>query len=139
MGGAPFTNRVPKRTTKIITFDGVSYGVTTSPTTIFSISGMVWLQCIAVRAIVSLVGASATIALGFASNTGGLIAATTAANITTGLIWAGTSPATGGAAALVNYTIDSAIIATIATANITAGQLQFETYWLPMGTGGQLY
>lgn len=135
--GAPFTNRILKRQTKTIVIDGTVLGPIGS-IPVLTITGCVWIECLVVRCLTSLTGASATIALGTAGNTGGLIAATTATGITAGLIWNGTTPATGVGAAIVNYAADLNIIATVATAGITGGSFEVEVYWLPLSANGNL-
>ncbi len=129
--------RVPRRWNKSIVFDGSATGGIGS-FNIFTVTGLIWLQVISARCITTLTGASATLALGCAGNTGGLIAATTGTSITAGLIWASTSPATGVAAALVNRVCNLNIVGTVAVAAVTGGQINFEAYWLPLSSDGKL-
>ena len=86
----------------------------------------------------------ATIALGSANNTGGLIAATTATTIDTGFSWVDTgtigtieSTRMGGLTTLV-YTISESLIYTIASADINGGTLDMYIWWRPLTSNGNL-
>lgn len=135
--GAPFTNRILKRQTKTIVIDGTVLGPIGS-IPFLTIIGCVWIECLIVRCLTSLTGASATLALGTVGNTTGLIAATTATSITAGLLWTGTSPATGVGSAIVNQAANLNIIGTVATAGISGGSLEVDVYWLPLSANGNL-
>lgn len=82
----------------------------------------------------TLVGASATISVGVTSSTAGLTAVTTATSIATSVIWRDATP-TNLEGIASPAMISNNIIATIATANVTAGQLDFYCEYVPYSAG----
>lgn len=81
-------------------------------------------------------GGVATIELGIAGNTAALIAQTTATDIDDGEVWIDNAPATVEALPS-NYILNDGtdIIATVGTATITAGQIDFYCFWRPLEAG----
>lgn len=120
---------------KSVTFAGGTGTGAVGPVALCTVTGAIWASRINVRCTSTLTGASATIALGVSGNTGGLIAATTATGITTGLSWLTTSPGTIQAG-ITAKVIDDALIYTIATANVTGGTLEFEVYYYKLSADG---
>jgi len=108
-------------------------------TKIADVTGAVAVQLFAVCST-NLAGASATIEVGTATNTAGLIAQTTATDIDANEIWHDASP---------DATIELTSIATqkivtedinykIATAAISAGVVTFYIRWSPISSDGNL-
>jgi hypothetical protein len=105
-------------------------------TTLYAVTGVVAVRFMAVVKT-TLTGATATVAVGTTGNTGGLIAATTGTTLTAGLLWASTSPATVIANTVPAWQIVSGnILETLATANVTAGNLQYICRWVPVSSDG---
>lgn len=88
----------------------------------------------------SLEGANATIEVGVTGNTAGLIAQTTATDLDDGDIWIDASPAVGVEALptpkILNDGAD--IILTIATADVTAGVVDFYCLFRPLSSGAKV-
>lgn len=107
------------------------------PTTLFTVTGAVMVRFFAV-VTVDLVG-SATIEVGTAKSTAGLLAQLADATVLDGSeIWHDSSPDT-------NIELDTVapwkivtgdIIETIASANITAGNLYYVCFWIPLTPNG---
>ena len=109
--------------------------------TIFTITGDVLLQVFGV-CDVALTGASATIELGVSGNTAVLIAQTTGTALDADEIWFDTTPTTtveqidvDGARTFIIANGQDAIL-TIATANLTAGDIDFYVLWRPLSSDG---
>lgn len=123
---------------KAITFTGAANLGATGTINLFTTTGQVLIALIAVAGTTP-VGASATIAVGISGSTARYLPQQTATNITagktwdiTGLVAAGTAPNTTPNQVSFNTEV---VIATIATANITAGQLTFYAFWRPLTAG----
>lgn len=123
---------------KAVTLSNVAGGGAIGTVGLFTVTGQVLLDIIAVCGT-TLVGTSATIAVGNSGSTARYLPQQTATNITagktwdiTGLVTAGTAPNTTPNQAAVNA---ESVIATIATANITAGQLTFYAFYRPLSAG----
>lgn len=90
----------------------------------------------------TLVGTGATIAAGISGSTARYLPQQTATNITAGKTWDLTGLVTAGTAPNTTPNqvsqISETIIATIATANITAGQLTFYAFYRPLAAGAAL-
>lgn len=128
-----------------VTFDGGTLnGIgdidgTNNPYTMFTVTGIIEVSIIA-KCTTSLVGASATVEVGTALSTAGLIAQTTGTDIDTGDIWHDASPdASVELTSVVKRNIVSQdIILTAATADVTAGVIQFIVRWAPISSDGNL-
>lgn len=128
-------------TSKTIAFDGSAGNGAQGTANLFTVSGDVLVQLVG-ACTESLAGASATISVGITGNTAGLIAVTTATNITNGVGWNDSTPST------VELLVNSAtprllvngpdIFATIATANITDGTVKIYCLWRPLSTDGSI-
>lgn len=111
-------------------FDG-----TGNPYNLFTVTGLVELRIIGL-CTVDLVGASATLEVGVASNTAAIIAQTTATNIDANEIWNSNTPGLKVMAVSGSLFVYSAtIIETAGTANITAGQITYYCIWRPISSG----
>jgi len=132
-------SRVPRHLAKTVTFDGTTWGDIATADTIATCTGRVLLLHLSAYCSTTLVGASATIELGVAGNTAGLIAQTTAANLIATEFWNDATPTDVlTAAAIVDKLVASNIILTTATAAVTAGVIEFSMLWLPMSVNGNL-
>jgi len=114
---------------------------TGDPFTVFSVTGTVRARIFAICET-SLVGSSATLELGNSKSTAGIIAQTTASDITVNEIWYDASPDAGVEAdtAILEKILanDLDVIGTVGTANITAGKIKFICLWRPVSLDGNL-
>lgn len=128
-----------------VTFDGGTtngigdYDGTSNPFTLGTVTGIIEVAVIAV-CTTNLAGASATLELGTALSTAGLIAQTTATDIDAGDIWHDASPdaAVEASTVVTRKIVTQNIILTVATANITAGVIKFMVLWNPISSDGNL-
>lgn len=115
-------------------FDGTS-----NPATLFTVTGTV-MAVVFGHCTVDLVGASATLEVGVASNTAGIIAQTTGTDIDAGEVWRDATPAVG--VEVLNdpqVVVGGAdIIETVGTANLTAGAITYYCLWLPLSADGNV-
>ena len=142
-GGTNIFSRVDKAVTgKSWTFNGTTTGLTSAADTVLTVTGAVWIVSFVIRGVVTPVSSSGTIAVGVAGSSGGIIAATTATLITGGAagtckFWASTTPALI-VTPVVNVALNSNILFTYATANVTAGQVYIECWWHPLEAGANI-
>lgn len=141
--GSYWSNSVEKE----ITFAGGTTNAigdhdgTGDPFTIFTVTGTVLVKLLAICET-DLAGASATLEVGIAGNTAGLIAQSTATDIDAGEIWHDASPdakielSSVLAERIVSNGSD--IIGTVATANITGGVIRFIAFWYPLSEGASV-
>jgi hypothetical protein len=132
---------------KTITFDGgTTNGIgdesgTSNPFTIFNVTGDVIVKTIGICKT-DLAGAGATLEIGTAIDTDGLIAQTTATNIDEHEFWHDNSPDSDLEASSVmteKIVADSDdIIGTVGTADITAGVIKFICLWKRLGKIGKV-
>jgi len=135
--GLPLAARLDKATTKLVSFTGATNLGAIGTMPLFTVTGRVWIVGLDIYCPTTLVGPSATLALGTTNSTSSLIAATTATLIVAGKFWATTTPAQDVAAVLTSL-VSANILFTIGTTNITAGSLEVCAYWHPMSAGGNL-
>lgn len=110
--------------------------------TIFTVTGDV-VQSIVGVCNTALTGATATVEVGVAGNTAVFIAQATASDLIANEIWHDATPTTtaeavelfGGAKTIIN-TASKNIIMTIATADLTAGDIDFYCAWRPLSPDG---
>lgn len=134
---------VPKVARKTLAFTGAAaLGQSASPIPLFTRTGSVIVEKIVAICSEDLASAGGgTLALGVTGSTSLFIGATTATNIDVGEIWASTTPTAAGIAlpaALKDIAINADIIATVATADITDGTLDFVVYYRPLSSDGAL-
>jgi hypothetical protein len=134
---------VPTVVRKTLTLTGAAgLGLSASPIPLFNLTGAVWIEKIAGWGITTPTSAGGgTLALGVTGSTALFIAATTATTLTAAKTWQTTTAnATGLAvpAALANIAIAASIIGTVATADITAGVIEFVVHYRPLSTDGAL-
>ena len=154
--GSPVTaDRVPVvdtdwglRVTKSMTFAGATvgdpgeYDGAGNPATLFTVSGLVIIRLFA-YCTTTLTGASATLEIGTTDSTAALIAQTTGTDIDKGEIWHDATPdidleASTIATEYIMCGTESNIIQTVATADVTAGALDYVCCWYPISDDGQV-
>jgi hypothetical protein len=115
-------------------FDG-----TGNPATLFTVTGTVLMKLFA-TCDTNLAGASATIAVGTALSTTGLIASTTAANIAANEIWHDATPDASIELSTIatEKIVKQNVIQTVGTANITSGVLTYHCIWKPISLDGNV-
>ena len=133
-----------KSINKSITFaGGTTNGIgdfngTGNPFSLFKVTGNVIMKVIGI-CTTTLVGTSATLEMGITGSTASIIAQTTATAIDVGEIWHDATPDSGVELASVmieNIVANGAdIIGTVATADITAGVIEFICLWKPLTDG----
>ena len=128
------------RINKTITFTGAAGAGAVGSVALWTVTGEVLIAIIAGRCTSSLVSAGGgDVALGVTGATTLFIGATTATGITTTAnIWASTTPNAQGIAApaaLKDIIIDSNVIITVGTGDVTGGVIDFAAYYLPLSPG----
>ena len=110
--------------------------------TIFTVTGDVALQIFGLCQVDLTSDGAATIELGIAGNTAALVAQTGFANVDAYTTWQDATPEDnpGAITSLPTFVVANGadIIMTIATADLTAGDLDFHAYWVPLSTNGNL-
>lgn len=128
-----------RRASKTITFDGATGTGEVGEVPIFTVTGEALILALVPFCTTLLDGATATLALGVTGSTALFIAATTATDIDADEFWVDTAPDPNGIAvpaALKDIAIAQDIIGTVATANITAGALRIDVYYIPLSSDG---
>lgn len=120
-----------------------SDGGTAGAFTIFTVTGDVLVQVFGLCQVTLDSLGAPTIELGISGNTAVLIAQSTAKNLDQYMTWQDTSPETHpGAIDLTARTFAIAngadIILTVASANLTAGDVDFVCRWMPISTNGNV-
>lgn len=131
--------------TKTVTFAGGTvndtgdFDGTGNPTTLFTVTGTVFMKLFA-TCEVDLVGATATLAVGTTGATTALIAQTTATDIDASEIWHDATPDARVELSTVatEKIVNSNVIQTVGTANITAGRVKYHCIWKPISSDGQV-
>lgn len=115
------------------------YDGTGNPYTLFTVTGTILLRLLA-KCTVNLDGASATLEVGTALTTAGLIAQTTATNIDANEIWHDATPDASVelSSVLTEKIVAQNVIQTVGTANITAGAITYTAFWYPLSADGNL-
>ena len=133
-----WVSRVDKLRRKVITLsDGVGTGAV-GTVAIATVTEQVLITYMSVFCTTSLTGATATVELGVAGNTAGLIAQTTGTDIDANDWWQDASPEVKISGSIVNQNVAGDIILTVGTAAVTAGVLEFVFFWRPIQTGANL-
>lgn len=109
-------------------FDG-----TGNPADLFTVTGTVLMKLFA-TCDTDLAGATATVEVGTAKNTAGLIAQTTATDIAQNEIWHDNAPDSSVELSSVatEKIVNQDVIQTAGTANITSGALTYHCIWKPL-------
>lgn len=134
-----------KRIDKVMTFAGGTtndpgdYDGTGNPATLFNVSGTVRMRILA-KCLVNLAGASATVEVGTALSTAGLIALTTATDIDANEIWHDATPdaSVEATTVLAEKIVSQNVIQTVKTANITAGKILYTCLWYPLSEDAEV-
>jgi len=115
------------------------YNGTGNPSTLLTVTGTVELIVIAV-CTVNFAGASATLELGTAATTAGLIPLTTATLLVANEIWHDASPDASIEASTVitRKIVNDDVIFTVKTADISAGTLKLFILWNPISSDGNV-
>lgn len=133
------SNETYSQSSKSVTFAGGTannmgdFDGTGNPYTLFNVTGTVFMKLFAVCGT-DLAGATATVEVGTALSTAGLIAQTTATDIGAGEIWHDATPDTSVEASTVaaEKIVNQDVIQTVGTANITGGALTYYCLWRPI-------
>ncbi|MHA2066817.1 MAG: hypothetical protein ACXABY_20800 [Candidatus Thorarchaeota archaeon] len=142
---APVTNDFSIQASKTMTFDGGTtndpgdFDGTGNPADLFTVTGTVKVRLLA-RCTTLLTGASATVEVGTAATTAGLIAQTTGTNIDANEIWHDATPDASVelSSVLTEKIVSDNIIQTVATANVTAGVIEYTCFWFPLSEDGNV-
>lgn len=145
-------NRVPmfdpaygSAASKSMVFDGATtndpgdFDGTGNPATLFTVTGSVRMKILATCSV-SLAGATATVEVGTAATSAGLIAQTTATNIDANEIWHDATPDASIelTSVLLDNIVSDDVIQTVGTANITAGAISYTALWFPLSDDGNV-
>lgn len=114
-------------------------GGLTPTATLFDVTGVVQVKVFA-RCTESLAGASATVAVGTAINTTGLLATTTGTDIDVNEIWHDNAPDASVelGSVLTEKLVAQDITQTVATAAVTDGTLIYYCIWTPVSADGNV-
>lgn len=124
---------------RTITFDGTAGKGVVGTVAVFNVTGAILCKGIAAVCKVDLAGATATVEVGTASDTDGLIAQATATGIDAPKVYVSASPSNLPTLALaaVDKIVSEDVNITVATADVTAGQLEITMLYIPLsGNGG---
>ena len=118
-------------------------GGTSDPFTLFNVVGDVLVRLYGV-CTVALTNATATVSVGVTGNTALLLPVSTGTDFALNDIWVDATPAEVGAVALASVSgpfvivngLD--IIETVATANVTAGNIYYVCLWRPLTPGSSV-
>lgn len=107
---------------------------TGDPVTLFNVTGPVLLRVFGI-VNTGLAGASATVEVGTALTTAGLIAQTTGTNLAANEIWHDATPDASVELSSVatQKIVNQNVILTVGTANVTSGVITFYCNWFPLG------
>ena len=145
-------NRVPmfdpgygSHVSKSMVFDGGTvndpgdFDGTGNPATLFTVTGSVRMKILATCSV-NLAGALATLEVGTAATTAGLIAQTTATDIDANEIWHDATPDASVelTSVLIDNIVSDDVIQTVGTANITAGAISYTAMWYPLSPDGDV-
>lgn len=105
--------------------------------TLFTVTGVVNVKLFA-RCTVDLAGASATVAVGTALATAGLLPLTTATTLDANELWFDATPDTSveAVSGLTSFLVAQNIIQTVGTAAIASGTLIYYCVWAPVSADG---
>jgi hypothetical protein len=113
--------------------------------TIFTVTGNVVVTLAGVCLVALTSGGAATIEVGIAGNTAGLIAQTTATDLDQYEVWRNATPEASGSTANITGAVRQSLVAngtdiifTVGTADLTAGEIHFNAFWMPLSTDGNV-
>ena len=119
------------------TNDPGDYDGTGNPATLFTVTGNVLMYLVPVCTTL-LAGATATLEIGVATATAALVAQTTATDIDAGEGWFAATPTLAVANTAQYHVVSGNVIQTAATANITAGVIDYYCFWKPLSADGNV-
>jgi hypothetical protein len=111
---------------------------TGDPFTIATVSGIVAVKVLAIGVVDLAIDGGATLEVGVAGDTAEIIAQTAGDAIDAGEIWHDNTPDSKCETLTVlteKLVANTNIIGTVATANITAGSIDFYVFWYPLTNG----
>ena len=136
------SNQVPITGLGLIASKAITYAALTTgavgATDLFTVTGTVALRIFAVCSTLLDSDGAATIEVGIAGSTAGLIAQTTATTIDADEIWIDATPAKIETLPSLSILTDQTIIQTIATETIKAGVLTYYCCWTPVSTSARV-
>lgn len=138
MSVAPFTRRIPKKFTKTITFTGAADLGAVGTVAVATVTGMVLITAGAIRCTTNLTSSGGTLSLGATGNTDGIVESTTASDIDAGDIWQDATPEVRISPAIINLAVNGSLFLTVGSADVTAGVLEIDFYWLPLSDDGNM-
>ena len=112
--------------------------------TIYTVTGDVQMQVFGLCQTLLNSGGAATIELGIAGNTAALIAQTTATDLDQYETWQDAAPEANPGnvdTAMADFFVianGADVILTVATADLTAGEVDFHAFWRPLSTDGNV-
>ena len=112
--------------------------------TIYTVTGDVQMQVFGLCQTLMNSGGAATIELGIAGNTAALVAQTTATDLDQYETWQDVGPEANPGnvdAAMADFFVianGADVILTVATADLTAGEIDFHAFWRPLSTDGSV-
>lgn len=129
-----------------MTFDGATtndpgdFNGTGNPATLFTVTGAVRLKLLAVCTTTLTIDAGATLEIGTAASTAGLIAQTAADAIDQNEIWHDATPDASIelTSVLADNIVTDDVIQTVATANINTGAITYYAMWYPLSPDGNV-
>jgi hypothetical protein len=129
-----------KIVTKTHTFANSAGSGAVGTVALFTVTGLVKLYLYARCTSDITTDGAATVAIGTATTTAGCIASTTATNIDVNEIWHDATPDASIEASSVSTEklVTGNIIATIATANMTGGVIEFTVMYTPISVGASV-
>lgn len=127
------------RVTQTVAFDGGADSGAVGTVALFTVTGSVFVYVIAI-CIENLTeaGATATVEVGIAGITAGLISQTNAVNIDNGEVWLDNSPAAMEVFSSIGggfIASGADIILTVGAQNVDDGTLAFYCFWTPLAAG----
>lgn len=133
------TSETYNQAQKVMTFAGGTtndpgdHDGTGDPATLFTVTGVVAMKLFG-YCTVDLAGATATVEVGTAKNTAGLIAQSTATDIDANELWHDATPDASVELSTVaaEKIVCQSVIQTVATANITSGSITYVCLWRPL-------
>ena len=134
----PTLKNYPRVARKTVTLSAVAGQGAVGTVALFTVQGSVVIERITALCTTLLTGATATVEVGVAGNTAALIAQTTGTDIDASEFWQDATPEAGVSPAIVEKNVKGNIILTVATADVTAGVIEFVVFWRPLSTDGSL-
>jgi len=131
---------------KIVTFAGATpnaagdFDGTGNPVSLFTVTGTVELSIIAVCTTSLTIDGGATVEVGTAITTAGLIAQTAGDAIDINEIWHDASPDASVelTSVITRKIVSDDVILTVATANVNTGVIKFIVKWAPISSDGNV-